>query len=70
MASVRKRSGIPSALSSNENGARSGAGRALSLADIAEAAYWVASQPSPRYVNHIDMLSTDLPFIPTPRELR
>jgi NADP-dependent 3-hydroxy acid dehydrogenase YdfG len=44
--------------------------RALTLADIAEATYWVATQPSHLHVTHIDLLPTDLPFVPTQRDQR
>ncbi|MFC7517485.1 hypothetical protein ACFQUU_20965 [Herbaspirillum sp. GCM10030257] len=47
-----------------------GAYQALTLADIAETGYWVATQPSHLHVTHIDLLPTDLPFVPTQRDQR
>jgi NADP-dependent 3-hydroxy acid dehydrogenase YdfG len=69
VAGYREESASPSNEKSCVSGA-SGAGRALTLTDIAEAAYWVATQPSHRHVSHIELLPTDLPFVPTPRGQR
>lgn len=59
-----------SASPTDETGCENSAGQSLTLADIAEAAYWVATQASHRHVSHIDLLPTDLPFAATPRGRR
>jgi NADP-dependent 3-hydroxy acid dehydrogenase YdfG len=59
-----------SAAPSDRKDSGDGACRALTLTDIAEAAYWVAIQPSRLHVTHIELLPTDLPFVPTPRGQR
>lgn len=42
-------------------------GRALTLADIAEAVYWIATQPPRRHIPYIELLPTDLPIAAMPR---